>query len=202
MQGLTIRRLGLQDYCQTWQAMQDFTLQRGAHTGDELWITEHPPVFTLGLNGKREHLLNPGNIPVIATDRGGQVTYHGPGQLVVYTLFDIGRRKLGVRQLVTLLEQAVIATLGQYGISAAARADAPGVYCGGKKIASIGLRIKKACSYHGLSINNGMDLTPFDAINTCGFPDLQVTSLAEHNVHIGNYELAVPLIQTLCDTVP
>ncbi|MGR8936035.1 MAG: lipoyl(octanoyl) transferase LipB [Gammaproteobacteria bacterium] len=202
MQDITIRRLGQQDYRQTWQAMQDFTLQRDAHSPDELWIVEHPPVFTLGLNGKREHLLNPGEIPVIASDRGGQVTYHGPGQLVVYVLLDIKRRKLGVRQLVTLLEQAVIATLAQYGIVSAARADAPGVYCGGKKIASIGLRIKKDCSYHGLSLNNDMDLAPFERINVCGYPGLQVTSLAEQNVRIGLHELAVPLIQTLCDSLP
>lgn len=201
MQDISIHRLGLQDYRQTWQAMQDFTLQRDEQSGDELWIVEHPPVFTLGLNGKREHLLNPGEIPVIATDRGGQVTYHGPGQLVVYVLIDINRRKLGVRPLVTLLEQAIIATLAQYGIASAARADAPGVYCGGKKIASIGLRIKKGCSYHGLSLNNDMDLTPFGLINVCGYPGLQVTSFAEHNVRIGTHELAVPLIHQLCDSL-
>jgi lipoyl(octanoyl) transferase len=201
MQGLTIRRLGLQDYQQTWQAMQDFTLQRGDQTADELWIVEHPPVFTLGLNGKREHLLNPGIIPVISTDRGGQVTYHGPGQLVIYTLLDINRRKLGVRQLVTLLEQTVIAALRQYGVAAEARVEAPGAYCNGKKIASIGLRIKKGCSYHGFSVNNDMDLSPFDAINTCGFPGLEVTQLADYNVRIANHELAVPLIHTLCDSL-
>lgn len=201
MRDITIRRLGLQDYRQTWQAMQDFTLQRDENSSDELWIVEHPPVFTLGLNGKREHLLNPGETPVIATDRGGQVTYHGPGQLVVYVLIDINRRKFGVRQLVTLLEQAIIATLAQYGIAATARADAPGVYCSGKKIASIGLRIKKGCSYHGLSLNNDMDLAPFGLINVCGFPGLEVTSLAEHNVRIGNHELAVPLIHQLCDSL-
>jgi lipoyl(octanoyl) transferase len=181
--------------------MQDFTRQRGEKSADELWVVEHPPVFTLGLNGKREHLLNPGDIPVISTDRGGQVTYHGPGQLVIYTLLDINRRKLGVRQLVTLLEQTVIAVLRQYGIASEARADAPGVYCGGKKIASVGLRIKKGCSYHGFSVNNDMDLAPFGSINPCGFPGLEVTQLADYNVRIGNHELAVPLVHTLCDSL-
>jgi lipoyl(octanoyl) transferase len=199
---LIIRRLGLQDYQQTWRAMQDFTLQRDGNTEDELWVVEHHPVFTLGLNGKREHLLNPGDIPVIATDRGGQVTYHGPGQLVIYALLDIRRRNLSVRQLVTQLEQAVIAAMRQYGIASAARPDAPGVYCNGKKIASIGLRIKKGCSYHGISVNNDMDLQPFERINTCGYADLEVTQLADYNVRIGNHELAIPIIHALCEALP
>jgi lipoyl(octanoyl) transferase len=166
---LTIRNLGLQDYETSWQAMQRFTQERNADTPDELWIVEHFPVYTLGLSGKREHLLNTGNIPVINSDRGGQVTYHGPGQLVIYSLLDIKRLNLGVRQLVTILEQAMIGTLADNGIIAVSKADAPGVYVNDKKIGSIGLRIKKNCSYHGLSLNNDMDLSPFDHINTCGY---------------------------------
>jgi lipoyl(octanoyl) transferase len=181
--------------------MQQFTESRTQETEDEIWVVEHPPVYTLGLNGKPEHLLTPGLIPVIKTDRGGQVTYHGPGQLVVYTLLDIKRLQLGVRQLVALLEQAIITTLGQYGISSAARKDAPGVYLGQQKIASIGLRIKKGCSYHGLSINNDMDLSPFDHINTCGYPNLQVTQLAHQGVTIDNLELAVPVLQAIITTL-
>ncbi len=194
---ITIRRLGRQDYRQTWQAMQDFTLKRDARTADELWITEHPPVYTLGLSGKREHLLEPGNIPVVETDRGGQVTYHGPGQLVLYVLLNLTRRKIGIRDLVTLLEQAMIACLAEYGIRAASRADAPGVYVSGRKIGSVGLRIKKGCSYHGLSLNNQLQLQPFSGIDTCGYPDLQVTSLAELGVFIKNQELAIPIVHYL-----
>lgn len=194
---ITVRDLGVQPYETTWQAMQRFTLERDAEALDEIWFTEHPAVYTLGLNGKREHLLNTGDIPVVGTDRGGQVTYHGPGQLVVYTLLDIKRLNLGVRQLVTTLEQAMIATLAHYGISAAARPDAPGVYVDGKKIGSIGLRIKKNCSYHGLSLNNNMDLRPFDRINTCGYPGLEVTQLADLGVTAGNAELAAHIIETI-----
>lgn len=194
---IIVRNLGLQDYQTCWQNMQDFTLQRTDETRDELWIVEHPAVYTLGLNGKSEHLLNPGIIPVIKTDRGGQVTYHAPGQLVVYPLLDIQRRQLGIRQLVTILEQAMIETLAQYGIRANAKADAPGVYVDGKKIGSIGIRIKKHCSYHGLSLNNQMDLTPFNHINTCGYPDLEVTQLADLGVNIHTYELAVPVCQAI-----
>ncbi len=195
---LTITKLtGLRDYRITLDAMQSFTENRTPETADEIWILEHKPVFTLGLNGKREHLLNPGDIPVINTDRGGQVTYHGPGQLVLYTLLDITRLKLGVRQLVTILEQAVIDTIAQYGIRSNSKPEAPGVYVDNKKIASIGLRIRKGCSYHGISINNRMDLSPFDRINTCGYSDLDVTQLADHNVAIRNQELAVPLIHSI-----
>ena len=181
--------------------MQIFTEDRTLETQDEIWIVEHPPVYTLGLNGKREHLLNPGLIPVLKTDRGGQVTYHGPGQLIVYTLLDIKRLKLSVRQLVTLLEKAIIDALAQYGIRGAARPDAPGVYLGEHKIASIGLRIKKSCSYHGLSINNHMDLTPFNHINTCGYRELEVTQLADQGVIIKNLELAVPVVHAIVTTL-
>jgi lipoyl(octanoyl) transferase len=192
-----IRDLRLQDYDATWRDMQRFTQHRDTETADELWITEHPPIYTLGLNGKREHLLDTGAIPVINSDRGGQVTYHGPGQLIIYTLLDIKRLNLGVRQLVTILEQSIIVALAQYGIPALARADAPGVYVNGKKIASIGLRIKKNCSYHGLSINNHMDLGPFDYINTCGYAGLEVTQLADLGVTVSNAELALPVTHAI-----
>ena len=192
-----VRNLGLQDYETTWQDMQRFTQERNADTADELWIVEHFPVYTLGLNGKREHLLNTGNIPVINSDRGGQVTYHGPGQLVIYTLLDIKRLNLGIRQLVTILEQAIISTLAEYEIIAVSRVDAPGVYVNDKKIGSIGLRIKKNCSYHGLSLNNDMDLRPFDHINTCGYSDLKVTQLSDMGVTISSKQLASSVIQAI-----
>ena len=192
-----IRSLGLQGYESIWLDMQRFTLERSADTADELWIVEHFPVYTLGLNGKREHLLNTGNIPVIHTDRGGQVTYHGPGQLVVYTLLDIKRLNLGVRQLVTILEQAMISALAEYEIKALSRAEAPGVYVDDKKIGSVGLRIKKNCSYHGLSLNNDMDLRPFDHINTCGFADLKVTQLSDLGVYTSIGQLAGSVTQAI-----
>ena len=194
---VVIRNLGFQDYNATWQDMQRFTQERNTDTADELWIVEHFPVYTLGLNGKREHLLNTGNIPVINSDRGGQVTYHGPGQLVIYTLLDIKRLNLGVRQLVTILEQAMISSLAQHGIIAVSRADAPGVYVNDKKIGSIGLRIKKNCSYHGLSLNNDMDLCPFDHINTCGYSDLKVTQLSDLGVTVSTNQLASSVIQAI-----
>ncbi|MGZ8952484.1 MAG: lipoyl(octanoyl) transferase LipB [Methylobacter sp.] len=192
-----IRNLGLQSYETVWQNMQQFTQDRDAETADELWIVEHFPVYTLGLNGKREHLLSTGSIPVINSDRGGQVTYHAPGQLIIYTLLDMKRLNLGVRQLVTLLEQAMIDTLALYNIAAIARADAPGVYVNDKKIGSIGIRIKKNCTYHGLSLNNHMDLRPFDHINTCGYSGLEVTQLADLGVTISNAELAIPVTQAI-----
>ncbi|SJM89007.1 lipoyl-protein ligase [Crenothrix polyspora] len=185
-----IRHLGIQDYEPIWRDMQQFTVDRTPETEDELWIVEHPPVYTLGLNGKREHLLNTGNIPVIHCDRGGQVTYHGSGQVVIYTLLDLTRLKLNIRQLVSLLEQAMIDVLAAYNIDSKARADAPGVYVGTNKIGSIGIRIKKNCSYHGLSLNNNMDLRPFDHINPCGYADLKVTQLADLGIIIETYELA------------
>jgi lipoyl(octanoyl) transferase len=192
-----IRYQGLQAYPLVLQAMQQFTQQREANSADEIWIVEHPPVYTLGLNGKREHLLYANHIPLQQSDRGGQITYHGHGQLVIYTLLDIQRLHLNIRQLVTLLEQAMITTLAQYGIKAYAKAEAPGVYVKDKKIGSIGLRVKKGCCYHGLSLNNHMDLTPFDAINTCGYPDLKVTSLHAEGVAIHTDELAIPLLSAL-----
>lgn len=194
---VVIRELGLQPYETIWRAMQQFTQERIDETTDEIWVLEHLPVYTLGLNGKIEHLLNPGNIPIIQCDRGGQITYHGPGQLVVYTLLDIKRLKLGIRQLVSLLEQSMIAALAQFGLAAVAKPEAPGVYVNNKKIGSIGIRIKNNASYHGISLNNNMDLTPFDHINTCGFRDLQVTQLADFGVSVSTTELAIPVVQAI-----
>lgn len=175
-----IKQLGHQPYQTTWQAMQDFTNQRDEDTADELWIVEHPPVFTQGLNGKAEHLLQLApNIPLVQTDRGGQVTYHGPGQLVIYVLVDLKRNQLGVRALVTLIEEAIIDLLSHFDIEAIARADAPGVYVNGNKIASLGLKIRKQKSYHGLALNVDMDLSPFQMINPCGLQGMQMTQLNE-----------------------
>lgn len=173
-----VRHLGQVDYEPTWRAMQDFAETRDAAAADEVWFLEHPPVFTLGLNGSREHLLDPGDIPVVKVDRGGQVTYHGPGQLVVYPLLDLGRSGLGVRALVCALERAVIRCVAGYGIEANGNRAAPGVYVAGRKLASIGLRIRRNCSYHGLALNVDMDLEPFRRINPCGFRNLEVTQLA------------------------
>lgn len=175
---IILRERGLLPYQPTWEEMQRFTEARTAETPDELWLLEHPPTFTQGRAGKAEHLLNPGEIPVVPIDRGGQVTYHGPGQLVLYTLMDLTRRKLGVRALVTALEQSVISLLQHYQIDAIARRDAPGVYVDGAKIAAVGLRIRKGCSFHGLSFNIDMDLEPFLRINPCGYQGLEVTQLA------------------------
>jgi lipoyl(octanoyl) transferase len=194
---MIIKNLGLQPYQTTLAQMQQFTALRDESSKDEIWIVEHPPVYTLGLAGKREHLLTATEIPVVNADRGGQITYHGQGQLVIYTLLDINRLKLNSRQLVTLLENAMIAALAQYGIIAQARADAPGVYVQNKKIGSIGLRVKKGYCYHGLSLNNAMDLTPFEMINPCGYAGLQVTQLADFGIHISTQELAVPVISFL-----
>ncbi|WP_423187265.1 lipoyl(octanoyl) transferase LipB [Alishewanella sp. d11] len=176
---LVIRQLGLQDYTHIWQAMQQFTDQRNSETPDEIWLLEHHAVFTQGQAGKAEHLLFAGDIPVVQVDRGGQVTYHGPGQLVAYVLLDIKRRNLGVRQLVTMLEQILIELLAHHQISAQARSDAPGVYVDGAKIASLGLRIRKGCSFHGLALNVDMDLTPFSQINPCGYAGMQMVRSAD-----------------------
>jgi lipoyl(octanoyl) transferase len=174
-----LRHLGRVAYEPTWLAMQAFTERRDAATRDEIWLLEHPPVFTLGMNGKAEHILTAGDIPVVKIDRGGQVTYHGPGQLVVYPLLDLRRHKLGVRELVVALENAIIETVAHWGIQAIGKRDAPGVYVGSKKIASIGLRIKRGCSYHGLALNVGMDLSPFRRINPCGYQGLEMTQVSE-----------------------
>lgn len=174
---LDVIDLGIQDYATTWQAMTEFTNQRTPETHDELWLVQHPSVYTQGQAGKAEHLLSPGDIPVIQTDRGGQVTYHGLGQLVAYPLLDLRRLKIGVRELVTALEQAIIATLAHYGIESAAKPDAPGVYVNGDKIASLGLRVRRGCSFHGLSLNVAMDLSPFLRINPCGYQGLAMTQM-------------------------
>lgn len=179
-----VRYLGRSDYTATWQQMKDFTHQRDAQTVDQLWITEHDAVFTQGLNGKPEHLLDTGDIPVIAIDRGGQVTYHGPGQLVIYCMLNIVRLGIGVRALVTHIENSIIGLLADHGIESAARADAPGVYVGDAKIAALGLRIRKGCCYHGLSLNLDMDLTPFSRINPCGFKNLAVTQMSDCGVDL------------------
>jgi len=171
--------LGRRDYAAVWKDMQDFTDSRGAETTDELWLVEHPPVYTLGLNGKPEHVLDPGAIPIVAVDRGGQVTYHGPGQIVAYVLLDLRRLGLGPRQLVMALEQAVIDLLAEYGVAAVGRREAPGVYVQGAKIAAVGLRVRRGCCYHGLSFNVAMDLEPFSRINPCGYPGMAVTQLAD-----------------------
>ena len=171
------RSLGKKDYEPLWRQMQDFTSARDDNTIDEIWFTEHPPVFTLGLNASREHLLAPGDIPTVQIDRGGQVTYHGPGQLMIYPMIDLKRARLGVRDLVTALERSTVDLAAQYGIEAQPRQDAPGVYVDGKKIASVGLRVRRWSSYHGMALNVDMDLEPFNRINTCGYTDLEVTDL-------------------------
>lgn len=176
---LIVRHLGRSDYEPVWHDMQKFTDERDADTPDELWLVEHPPVFTQGLAGKAEHILAPGDIPVIQVDRGGQITYHGPGQIVAYPLINLRRHGIGVKSLVHGIEQAIIDTVALYGVTAARKDNAPGVYVDGAKIASLGLRIRKACSFHGLAFNINMDLEPFQRINPCGFSDLKVIQLAD-----------------------
>lgn len=176
-----IRQLGLQPYLPVWQKMQAFTDLRNSETTDEIWLVEHEPVFTQGQAGKAEHVLMPGEIPVVNVDRGGQVTYHGPGQQVIYLLLNIKRRKLGVRQLVTAMEDSVVALLAEFGIEAYAKKDAPGVYCDDKKVCSLGLRIRKGCSFHGLALNVNMDLSPFSRINPCGYAGMEMTDTARLN---------------------
>ena len=177
--GPIVRRLGLVEYEPTWRDMQRFTETRGAATPDEIWFLEHPPVFTLGLNGRREHVLAPGEIPVVPVDRGGQVTYHGPGQLVAYPLLDLKRARLTIRELVSWLEDSVIELCAGLGIEAASRREAPGVYVAGRKLASIGLRVRRGCSYHGLALNVRNDLQPFTRINPCGYAGLEVVRLGD-----------------------
>ena len=195
MPTLIVRQLGQQDYEPVWQAMSDFTDQRNDSTPDELWLVQHPPVFTQGRAGKPEHLLNPGDIPVVLSDRGGQVTYHGPGQLVLYPLIHLKRYDLSVRELVSLLETLVVDFLAGFGVMAYPKKDAPGVYTDdtagvAQKIASVGLRIRRGCSFHGVSINIDMDLAPFDRINPCGYQGLKMTQL-------GDYVDELPAMQSL-----
>ena len=177
---LVIRHLGLVDYQPTLEAMRRLTEERGPDTPDEIWLLQHPRVFTQGQAGKAEHVLAPGDIPVIQAERGGQVTYHGPGQLVGYLMLDLRRKNLGVRDLVTAMEQSLVDVLALYGVDAAPRADAPGVYVAGDKIASLGLRVRRGCSFHGLALNLDMDLEPFRRINPCGYAGLRMTQLSEH----------------------
>ena len=173
------RNLGLTDYLSVWRGMQEFTLERSDKTIDEIWFVEHPPVFTQGQAGKAEHLLMPGDIPVVQVDRGGQVTYHGPGQQIVYFLVDLKRRKMGVRQLVDAIENIVIEVLAGLEITSSAKSDAPGVYVGDEKICSLGLKIKRGCSFHGLALNVKMDLEPFSRINPCGYQGLKITQISD-----------------------
>lgn len=194
---IVVKRLGRVEYEPTFQAMQDFTASRTAETPDELWIVEHPPVYTLGQAGKPEHILRDVGIPLVRIDRGGQVTYHGPGQVVIYLLLDLPRLKIKVRELVSAIEQAVIDLLGEHGLSAERRAGAPGVYVGEAKIAALGLRIRNGCSYHGVSLNVDMDLSPFAAINPCGYAGLKVVQTRDFNIPLSAHEAGEQLSQQL-----
>ncbi|MCY4130141.1 MAG: lipoyl(octanoyl) transferase LipB [Gammaproteobacteria bacterium] len=176
---LKVRDLGETDYLQTWERMREFTATRTEKTEDELWLTEHPPVFTLGQAGKQEHLFLEPDIPVVHTDRGGQITYHGPGQVVGYTLVDLKRARVSVHDFVCLLEQAMIDTVGEFGVRATRLSGHPGIYVAGRKIGSLGLRVRRACSYHGISLNVDMDLGPFNSIDPCGIPGMTVTQLID-----------------------
>lgn len=195
--GLITRRLGRTDFEPTWRAMQRFTAGRDAATPDELWLVEHPPVFTQGQGGKPEHLLCDIGIPVVKIDRGGQITYHGPGQAVAYLLVDLSRRGFKVRELVSRIEQAVIDLLAGYGLRGERIPGAPGVYVGGAKIAALGLRVKGGCCYHGVALNVDMELAPFSAINPCGYPGLKVTQLADFGLHLDWVEAGEELLEQL-----
>lgn len=179
MAELIVRDLGEQPYLETWEAMKSFTASRDASTPDELWLLEHPRVYTQGQAGKAEHILAPGDIPVILVDRGGQVTYHGPGQLVVYLMIDLTRHRLGIRSLVDVIEQAIVRTLAGMGVAAAPRPDAPGVYVEQAKIASLGLRVRRGCSFHGLALNVAMDMEPFRRINPCGYAGMAMCQVSD-----------------------
>jgi lipoyl(octanoyl) transferase len=198
---VVLRRLGRVDYEPTWRAMQAFTARRGADSADEIWLLQHPPVFTLGQAGKREHLLADIGIPVVPIDRGGQVTYHGPGQVVAYLLIDLKRRGYGVRELVRRMEQAVIDLLAGFAISAERLAGAPGVYVGGAKIAALGLRVKGGSTYHGLSLNVDLDLAPFSAINPCGHAGMTVTRMLDLGVAASSEEIAERLAGHLLEAL-
>jgi len=196
-----VRWLGRVEYAPVWREMQSFTDLRSAGTPDELWFLEHPPVFTQGLNGRPEDLLATGDIPVVGIDRGGQVTYHGPGQLVVYALVDLRRRRIGVRELVVGLENAVIALAARHGVEATGRRDAPGVYVGARKFASLGLRVRRSCSYHGLALNVDMDLEPFGRINPCGMAGLAMTQLSDFGVKLRVQDVAQALAPLVCNAL-
>jgi len=193
----SIRSLGLVEYQPTWEAMKKFTAERTPETRDEIWLVQYPPTYTQGQAGKPEHLLHPTDIPVVKIDRGGQITYHGPGQIIAYLLLDLRRWKINVRELVRLMEQAVIDLLGEFGVAAQGREDAPGVYVGDAKIASLGLKIKHGRCYHGLALNVDMDLAPFANINPCGHAGLRVTQCCELGITAGIEELQALLAQNL-----
>ncbi len=197
-QNILVKHLGRRDYEPVWREMQEFTNQRDQNTLDELWLVEHPPVFTQGLAGKPEHILAAGDIPVIQVDRGGQVTYHGPGQIVAYPMINLRRHGIGVKSLVYGIEQAIIDTVSHYGIEAARKDHAPGVYVNGAKIASLGLRIRQGCSFHGLAFNINMDLEPFMRINPCGFSGLEVIQLADLTPQVDVATVERQLIDALC----
>lgn len=199
MQPPIIKHLGITDFESTWRAMQAFTLSRDEQTPDELWFTQHPPIYTVGLNRKEVRLPTRADIPLLNTDRGGKITYHGLGQVVIYALIDLKRRKLNVRQLVSLIENSIIELLSKHHINACARADAPGVYVDNKKIASLGLRIKNNCCYHGLSLNVSMDLTPFNAIDPCGYVGLEVTQTKSLEIPFSVDEAGNALIQIITE---
>ena len=194
---MLIKHLGCQDFAATWRAMQAFTAARDGATADEIWLLEHPPIFTLGLAGKRTHILRTSDIPILPIDRGGQVTYHGPGQVIAYVLLDLKRRGYGVRELVQRLEQAVLDMLGQVGVCAERQAGAPGIYIAGQKIAALGLRIKRGMTYHGLALNVDMDLKPFSDINPCGYAGMPVTQLKDYGVTLTPAMVAERLASSL-----
>ncbi|NLQ16100.1 lipoyl(octanoyl) transferase LipB [Marinomonas sp. M1K-6] len=196
---LICRDLGVVDYAETWEQMKSFTQTRSKDDADEIWLLEHPPLFTQGQAGKEEHLLAPGDIPVVQVDRGGQVTYHGPGQLVAYVLIDLKRLKIGVRDLVSALENAIVSTLTMHAIEAYAKPDAPGVYVNENKIASLGLRVRRGCSFHGLALNVDMDLTPFNRINPCGYQGLQMVDMARLNKDVMLSNVKVQLANQLAE---
>ena len=194
---LGVYHLGRQPYEPIWHAMQDFSRSRDKSSSDELWFLEHPPVFTQGQAGQAEHLLAPGDIPVVQSDRGGQITYHGPGQLVCYVLVDLERLGLGVRQLVSTIEQSIVDTLAHWDVPSAPRREAPGIYVEGRKIASLGLRVRRGCSYHGLALNLSMDLSPFERINPCGYAGMRMTQLADRVSKVSEREVTARLQQEL-----
>jgi lipoyl(octanoyl) transferase len=196
-QSIVIKHLGRTEFETTWRAMQDFTSGRDHQTPDQLWITEHPPVYTLGLNRKDVRMPSRADIPVVNTDRGGKITYHGPGQIVIYVLIDLQRKHINVRQLVSALENSVVSLLAELSIESSARADAPGVYVQDKKIASVGLRLKNQCCYHGISLNVDMDLSPFSAIDPCGYKGLEVTQLKDFGVVLPQAEIESKLLKYL-----
>ncbi|WP_027855643.1 lipoyl(octanoyl) transferase LipB [Marinobacterium litorale] len=198
---LQVRVLGRQPYEPTWRRMQSFTDQRNAETVDEIWLLEHEPVFTQGQAGKAEHLLNPGDIPVVQVDRGGQVTYHGPGQLLAYLMIDLRRRKLGVRDMVSLMERAVVNVLSDYGVQAYPKPDAPGVYVEGEKICSLGLRVRRGATFHGLALNIDMALEPFLRINPCGYAGLSMTQLSRYEPAVDTGRVGEQLLNYLIDEI-